>query len=424
MPAQSCKVSKENALDKGLSTMKATMKDASFPPLKIKVDILRDLVRPVLAASFIAISMIASLGGANSSSARLFFIFVLCTQMVPWLTFRSYVAHDHSFNSSKQRLLLIIVWCLIYLIAGNYLLYHAPHSSTGCWYEQEYVLQSFIAGITLNHNIRILAIIFSEDWFKAKGITTPTQAMFAFNAGMVMIFKQKHQDTKSIWKEKIIELFKIFVQVAIDVVLLKIGAHLYKEYHEYVDANPILYYELSAIYSAINVDYMVNRVMWPFILIYGGEMDFKYGMRTPVLSSSPRDFWRRETVQQREALNLGVFKPIVKKTGNYWLGVVGVFFGNYVVHTTFTAQVTFEFFGFYEWGLVFAVLLIAVGMELWTEKYLLKKMKMEYIKTSIFYKAFWLIVLHISMAIVVYIGVPKLAPLGLESSYYFLNNSW
>eukprot|EP01083_Nonionella_stella_P033305 91175_1 len=392
------------------------MEEASFQSNKIKVDILQDFVRPLLAASFIALSMIGSLGGTSSSSAGLFAMFILCTQLVPWLTFRSYVAHDHSFNSSKQRLLLLIGWCLIYLIAGNYLLYHAPHvyGEIGCLYETEIVLQTFIAGITLNHNIRILAIIFNEDWFKLKGITTPTQAMFAFNASMVMTFKKKHNDMKSIWKEKLIELSKIFAQVAIDVMLLKIGARLYEQYHEYVDSNPILYYELSAIYTAINVDFMVNRVGWLNILIYGGEMDFKYGMRTPVLSTSPRDFWQRESVQQREALNIGVFKPIVKQTSNYWVGVVGVFFGNYVVHTTCTAQITWEFFGFYEWGLVFVVLFIAVGMELFTEKYLLKKMKMKYIKTNVFYKVFWFIVLHISMAIVVYIGVPKLVPLGLE----------
>eukprot|EP01084_Bolivina_argentea_P035471 65804_1 len=406
--------------------MKPTMKEASLQSNKTKVNIMQDFVRPVFAASFIAVSMIGSLGGANSSSAQLFFMFTLCTQMVPWVAFRSYVAHNHSFKSSTQRLSLFIGWCLIYVIAGNYLLYNAPHmdSQVRCWYEPEYVLQTFIAGISLNHNIRILAMVFSDDWFKAKGITTPTQAMFAFNASMVMRFKNKHKDTKDVWKEKMIELFKIFAQVAIDVILLKIGAHLYKEYQEYIDSNPILFYELSAIYTAINVDFMVNRVGWLNILIYGGEMDFKYGMRMPVLSTSPRDFWQRETVQQREALNLGVFKPIVRKTGNYWLGVVGVFFGNYVVHTTFTAQVTYEYFAFYEWGLLFAVLFVAVGMELFTEKYLLKKIKMEYIKTNVFYKVFWFIVLHISMAIVVFIGVPKLVPLGLKSSYYFLNNSW
>eukprot|EP01084_Bolivina_argentea_P191530 329011_1 len=160
-----------------------------------------------------------------------------------------------------------------------------------------------------------------------------------------------------------------------------------------------LYYELSAIYTAINVDFMLNRVSWISILVYGGTMDFKYGAQLPYLSSSPRDFWQREAVHQREALKLGIFKPIIRKTNSYWRAIVGIFVGNFVVHTTFTAQLTFEYFAFYEWSIIFVVLFGAVSMELFTENYLLKKMRMEQIKTNLFYKVFWFVVLHVSMIV-------------------------
>eukprot|EP01083_Nonionella_stella_P018330 51090_1 len=384
---------------------------------------MRDVIYPLTTAITITSATILTLGATGlNQTVLLFGLWMFASQLIPWLTFLSYSQNNNSLKGRK--LILFAAWFLVYFVFGNIVIYVSPRAPIfNTLWNPKYVLPLAISGMTLNHSIRMLAVLAGEDWFRIKNITTPCQAMFAFNASAIIIFKDNAPNE---WLGRIKGLFDIFSHLFLDWVLLRIGAYLYHttQYKEYIDTHPILYYELSAIYTALGVDFLINRVSWINMFVYGDSIDITYGMQYPVLSVSPREFWKRQTVYQREALKLGIFKPVLKRTGVYWLAVLMLFAGNYVVHTVMTFQMTFEYFGFYEWAVIFVILLVAVGPQLYIEKVVLKKYKMEYVKENWMYKAWWYMILHVVMASVVYMGVPKLVPMGLGSSFWWLDHWW
>lgn len=398
-----------------------------FNQKRIMTDFSTNFIKPL---SFIAFAVSAQVSaiyveGENELQCLLYAIWFSSTQLLPYLIFLSYKRNSNSIRSRSQIAFIVLGWFVVYIVMGCYTLYIIPFDENiRSWVEPAVVLQVTISGLTLNHNLRVLGLIFSDDWFQRYNVSTPTQAILAFNATAICRFVEPANNDSFQWfMSRCYGFGYCWTRNLIAVSLVKIAAHLYVEYKSIINLtdHPYLYHECNAIYTALCLDFLVNRNMWINGLVFGNELEMEMGSQFPILATSPRKFWKRQSLHQREELKHCILKPMMKWCNNYALAVFVMFCVNCLLHSFFTAQAQNGKFWFLEWMQIFFILFVGVLMQIKFDSFIGKESS---VKHSWVYKIFWFCILHISFALVVSIGVPKMFPCGLQSSYYFLTKWW
>lgn len=149
-------------------------------------------------------------------------------------------------------------------------------------------------------------------------------------------------------------------------------------------------------------------------------------MNYPVLSTSPRDFWHRQTLFQREALHNCVLEPLMKithgKYDNKTRGLLATFclFGvNMILHSVMSLQLQGSLF-IKEWLSGFIVIFIITYGQIFCDNYFEKNNPK--ILNTFWYKLMLFALYHVMWyCSSIFMGY-EMFPIGVQGSGYFVDN--